>query len=763
MEQINLNLIPGRTMPVAHASQYDVGRTIRFNLFEGETVYTFDGSETVSVDVRKTDGNIVTASLTASASSSYVDVVTTEQMTACSGSNLAEIQIVKGGTTIGTLNFILEVEEDPLDGGAESESEIHNLRAQVAADVALELASQYDSENVLFDAAPTAGHNSPYAVTSAGVKSAIDSAAANEAAARSTADNQLGARIDQIIALPEGSTTGDAELMDIRTWFNGKTSATAGDAVRGQAEYLDAIFENGDYIIDSFTWTDDKFLDRDGTLATYNGASVSGFVDVHIFNSITVKTNMMGGMYIVLYDADHNVIGYQASSASSGHYTEYYYDIDVSKAYYIRISAQTSYKNLVLVIANLAGELKNIKDNSIVLISAPTWTDNKYLDRDGLVYDYSGACVSSFIDVSKVAAVTVVTTMRGGMYLNLYDADKNVIRYYASAAGGYQVQTFNLDVTDAYYLRTSNSVSNKPLFSIVNTPADNIAKIADDLYYLHNHQTLKLGSDYNTLYDIMTAAGAIASREKPVDILIPQGEYDAFSGIDLSSQDSSFKGIIVPDYVNIIGLGDSNNVIIKAELPADMTGYAFARNNVSTLNIWRNNNVKNVKIISKNMRYPVHNDKAINDEPDGIIETFENCYFLANGQEGVTADNIAFGSGMSKGANISFKNCTFNSPMNPYMGTNFHNRNTSNVKAVTWNFEHCNFIGGRYSLLLTSYDSGNIETLNFVGCKMDHNIIFQTQLASHQCDYKLYGCGNVIPGYNWNGVTETPDAISMMI
>ena len=62
---------------------------------------------------------------------------------------------------------------------------------------------------------------------------------ADEAISRNAADNVINARIDQIMDLPEGATTADAELQDIRIAANGVTYTDAGTAVRTQAEALD--------------------------------------------------------------------------------------------------------------------------------------------------------------------------------------------------------------------------------------------------------------------------------------------------------------------------------------------------------------------------------------------------------------------------------------------------------------------------------------------------------------------------------------------
>lgn len=128
MEQINVNLIPSGLPPVCHASQYDKGRVIKCNLFEGNTPYLIADGDDITLNARKPDGTIIEglSPLAIQTGVSYVYITTTEQLCACVGDTLCELRI-ENSADIGTLNFILRVEADVLADGIPSQSVIKDL------------------------------------------------------------------------------------------------------------------------------------------------------------------------------------------------------------------------------------------------------------------------------------------------------------------------------------------------------------------------------------------------------------------------------------------------------------------------------------------------------------------------------------------------------------------------------------------------------------------------------------------------------------
>ena len=110
MEQIKIDIVPAGISPVAHASQFDTSRQIRFNLFNQGAAYTLTGAETVTMVVNGEEESI------ANTSDNYVIWDVAEEDCETSGVIACELRIVLGSMLIGSKNFFLEVEMDPYDG-----------------------------------------------------------------------------------------------------------------------------------------------------------------------------------------------------------------------------------------------------------------------------------------------------------------------------------------------------------------------------------------------------------------------------------------------------------------------------------------------------------------------------------------------------------------------------------------------------------------------------------------------------------------------
>ena len=140
-EVITLNLIPSGDIPIIHAAQYDVDRPLKFALKLGEDDFNPTG-HTLELQIRKVDNNIVTAAPD-DVTGNVVTFNSTEQMCACSGTNLGEIQIRKDDLDIATLHFYLVIQRDVLAGGLTSQSEIHDLADQIAEIVPEVIGDEY--------------------------------------------------------------------------------------------------------------------------------------------------------------------------------------------------------------------------------------------------------------------------------------------------------------------------------------------------------------------------------------------------------------------------------------------------------------------------------------------------------------------------------------------------------------------------------------------------------------------------------------------
>ena len=129
-----------------------------------------------------------------------------------------------------------------------------------------------------------------------------------ETLAREQADNLLSARMDTFTQLPSGSTSGDAELIDIRVGADGVTYPTAGDAVRGQVTNLkDDLEDTEDTLYDSKLISNIPVIYKDGfTVGSSGTFAANDAYDCYIVDTRRYKTLCISG-------SNSNICAYFAS------------------------------------------------------------------------------------------------------------------------------------------------------------------------------------------------------------------------------------------------------------------------------------------------------------------------------------------------------------------------------------------------------------------------------------------------------------------
>lgn len=205
-----LNVRSGYMAPVTlHCSYGDSGETVTFYLFDGGDELDLTGS-VASVHGTRKDGASY-GPIVCTVSGNAVSFTLQSEMTAVEGGGIAEIVITKSGTSIGTCNFGVMVEDAVFPNGV-----------------------AYDSDPSIYQDILKYVQSLPSIITTTYEEKLL-----NEANTRAINDNSLNAQIDTEreridTYLNSGTAATDSELIDIRVGQDGVSYANAGTSVRTQ-------------------------------------------------------------------------------------------------------------------------------------------------------------------------------------------------------------------------------------------------------------------------------------------------------------------------------------------------------------------------------------------------------------------------------------------------------------------------------------------------------------------------------------------------
>ena len=111
LQETDLNIVPGGIIPVMHVSQYDVGRELKFVLYDGYDTADITTGTTVTIEGTKPDGHGFQYSGVLDQNAHTATFVTTEQMTVLAGAIECKLTLYLNSQRIGTALFILDVEK----------------------------------------------------------------------------------------------------------------------------------------------------------------------------------------------------------------------------------------------------------------------------------------------------------------------------------------------------------------------------------------------------------------------------------------------------------------------------------------------------------------------------------------------------------------------------------------------------------------------------------------------------------------------------
>ena len=618
------------------------------------------------------------------------------------------------------------------------------------------------------------------------------------------ADNAINARIDTFTTLAEGSTTGDAELIDARIGANGYTYASAGDAIRGQVDLLTQ--HNGSYVqieepqlkyvfpvlntgkiydVQNIVINRDKFADvalvnslagafsvkiplEGVTSITYpvvNSAQYGNFIcdkNDYVIMKLA-QTSVPSGSYVttvVPWNASYMVLdmpeSLQGISLNVVLYTE-----PINYARMDRIQDKTVHKVAVDALLNaerimpgaVTGENLNGGTRSGNTITLPSGSSglNTYIQYR--IATPRGA---------KNAPIKAVMVVRAAGYLVLGDEflftlldgttaydTKEIVRLDDNRI----ICMFTLTANDDEYLLSFQCKRGAALTS------DRTIQIESAFMESAAFSNSGMNSGHTTVYTVGT--GKMFTSLRDALELCTNGskqnryivEWYALGNVyevdnDLTSADtdpgSTYRGLTVPAYTKLFGCDNYRRNVIHLYL--DDSHSATVRNRFSAINLAENGEIENLTIVGENIRYAVHDDTG-SYNPEWAVKTIRNCRVVSVN----TIQTRAYGAGYRSGQNWKFENCIFeltgSELATNYAAFSAHNNNGF-TKPATLEFNNCRFYGGGAGAAFGSLNTNDSDVINEIimnGCKCTSNTGYGVLLfneANTGCQTSITGSNN---------------------
>lgn len=417
----------------------------------------------------------------------------------------------------------------------------------------------------------------------------------------------LKARMDTFTKLGEGSTTGDAELMDMRVDANGVTYPTAGEAIRARdaekANRHDAVMKKiGKNLFNRNTVTYGAYLDG-GPKPVENASSFySDYIPVKAGTTYAINNTEGGGRYICFYNTTRASVpgGFPMQNlASAGVHTF----VTPEGSAFLRISAYADmvptlqleegvavtdyepyyeYEPLYALERRVteidrnkvtAAPSKNLFDKSKI-------TPGYYLIGSGDFVASETAFVSDFIPVTAGQTYSINDTSGGGRHICFYDDEDttNAIEgfqmgtLYGAGINHFTIPAFAtsmrishfLSVADKFQVELGDTVTeyepyyeHKPIRSLEQRMDDVEAKLM-----------LPGEADYTQLANTLAAGTMQTLDDFPFHIKNDQcitfsGQFTSFGYLRIGKGYESYRGAwfeITPETITLYTYENETNV-----------------------------------------------------------------------------------------------------------------------------------------------------------------------------------------------------------